>query len=59
MKNFDIFGFMEKSKLRGWGVYEKPIYMGGLPKKGRLGQFADQRGRGGGLPKIRGDHVFE
>ena len=35
------------------GDLEKPIYMWGLPKKGRLGQFVDLRGawqeRGGGV----------
>ena len=30
------------------GVHKKLIQRGGLPKKGRLGQFADLRGEGGG-----------
>ena len=37
--------FTEKSEWGG-GVHEKPIYWGGLPEEGRLGQFSD--GRGGG-----------
>ena len=36
-------------------VHEKPIYWGGLPKKGGLEQFADLRGGGGGdLARKRG-----
>ena len=45
-KNFNIMGVHWKIQfLRG--VHKKPIYMEGLPKKsgGRLGQFADLRGR--------------
>ena len=38
-------------------AHEKPIYWGKLPKKGRLGQFADLME---GLAKIRGGgDVFE
>ena len=33
------------------GGLEKPIYRGGLPKKGGLGQFVDLRG---GLARKRG-----
>ena len=36
--------------------HEKPIYRGGLPKKGELGQFVDFSGE---LGKKEGGGVFE
>ena len=45
MKNFNIFGVHRKIRLSGgWGVPEKAIYRGALPKKGGLGQFANLGG---------------
>ena len=42
----------------GGGVHEKSIYWGELPKRGRLGQFAELREawqeRGGGVFEKRG-----
>ena len=45
MKNFNIFEIQEKIRFLG-GIHEKPMYRGGLPKRGELGQFADLRGGG-------------
>ena len=44
MKNFNILGVHWKIQLLGGGGLEKPIYKGGLPKKGQLGQLFDLRG---------------
>ena len=45
MKNFNIFGFTEKSDLPGgWGagvVTKETIYRGRLAKRGGHGQVAD------------------
>ena len=38
-----LWWFTEKSDFYG-GVHEKPIYKGELPKKVRLGEFADLEG---------------
>ena len=51
MKNLSILGGSQKNLSFRW-VHEKPIYIGGLPEKGGLGQFSDLRRtwyeRGGG-----------
>ena len=46
MKNFNSMEFTEKSIFRGGGCSRKSNIQRGLPKKGRLGQFADLRGQG-------------
>ena len=52
MKDKNIFGVHGKvSVLRR--VHEKPIYRGGFPNQGGLGQFSDLKG-GGDLTKKRG-----
>ena len=48
-----------KNPSGGGGVHEKPIYWGGLPEEGRLGQFSDGGGRGEGALQERGGGVFE
>ena len=45
-----------KSRFLRVGIHEKPIYMGELPKKLRLGQFEDI---GGGLAKKSWVGVFK
>ena len=42
MKNLSIFWSSQKN-LSFRGVHGKPIYIGGLPEKGGLGQFVDLR----------------
>ena len=44
MKNFNILGVHWRIQLLGGEVHEKPIYRGGLPKKGGLGQCSNLRG---------------
>ena len=56
MKNFTILGFTERSDF--WGGLEKPIYRGGLPKKGRGGGLNSLL-IWGGLGKKEGGGVFE
>ena len=55
MKNFNIFGVNVKIRVLqgkgGGGVHEKPIYSGGLPKKGA---WTVCRFKGGGLSKKKG-----
>ena len=54
IKIFNTLGVHWKIWLLG-GEFTKKQYRGGLPKKGRLGQFADLRGGGGGgLARKRG-----
>ena len=48
-----LWGFTEKFDFQAW--FTKKRYIGGLSKKGGLGQFADLRW---GLAK-KGDGVFE
>ena len=45
MKNLNFMGVQWKIQFLGVVGYEKPIYRRELPKKGRLGQFEDLRGR--------------
>ena len=53
MKNLNIMEVDWKIWFLRW-VHEKPIYIGELPKKGGLGQFAGLRGWGWGLDKKEG-----
>ena len=53
MKDFNIFGFTEKSDFLG-GVLEKPIYKGEWPKKGGMA-WTVCKFKGGGLGKKEGD----
>ena len=53
MKNFNIFGFTEKSEFLGVGEFLKTQYIkGDCPRKGGLEQFSDLRG--GGLARKMG-----
>ena len=54
MKNFNIFGIHWKIRFLGGGL--EKWYVGGIAKKGVLGQFVDLRG---GAWQERGGGVFE
>ena len=54
MKTLTLSAFTEKSDIQRWGVDEKPIYRGGLPKKGLA--LTDLRERSA---RKREDGVFE
>lgn len=59
MKNFNILGVHWRIQVLGGEVHEKPIYRGGLPKKGEMDKLQIKRGayqeKGGGFEGGRGD----